>query len=171
MYERKPKGCFFCDGPHRASECPVRNRLAAIVRAEESEHESRDGERHQGEPRRLGAVRVRDGHHEEQPMRVMRLGALRSCQESSRVEEERTETVAKGSHDARVEAQPDPSRESAQRATRRKRKTRRQRKSKGSRSTGARRSQTERREGSQGGTQHGQDWRTRAEQVPRTPSN
>ena len=62
-YERKPKGCFFSDGPHRASECPVRNRLAAIVRAEEPEHECDD--RHQGEPRRLGAIRVRDGHHGE----------------------------------------------------------------------------------------------------------
>ena len=148
-YERKPKGCFFCDGPHRASECLVRNRLAAIVRAEEeSERECSDGERHQEEPGRLGALRVRDGHHGEQPKSVMRLGALRSCQESSRVEEERTETVAKGSHEASVEAQPDPSRKSAQGATRRKRKTRRQRKSKGPTSAGARRSQPEHREGS-----------------------
>ena len=105
------------------------------------------------------------------PRVCCRLGAVRSCRESSRVEEEGTKTVAKGCHYTRVEAQPDPSRESAQGATRRKRKTRRQRKTKGPRSTGARRSHTERREGSQGGTQHGRDWRTRAEQVPYTPSN
>ena len=104
-YERKPKGCFLCDGPHRVSECPVHNRLAAIVWAEEeSERECSDGERHQGEPRRLGALRVRDGHHEEQPKRVLRLGALRSCQESFKVEKEGTETVVKGCHEARVEA-------------------------------------------------------------------
>ena len=104
-HERKPKGCYFCDGPHRVSECPMLNRLAAIVRAkEESECEIRDDDRHQEEPRRLDAIRVRDGHHEEQPKKVFRLGALQSCCESSRIEKKETKTVAKGCHDASVEA-------------------------------------------------------------------
>ena len=100
-----PRAATFCDGLHRVNECPVRNRLAAIVQAkEESECESRDDDRHQKEPKRLGAIRVWDGHHEEQPKKVFQLAALRSCCESSQVEKKETKTVAKGCHDASVEA-------------------------------------------------------------------
>ena len=120
---------------------------------------------------RLGAIQVRDGHHGEQPKSVMRLGALRSCQESSRVEEEGTETVAKGCHETSVEAQPDPSRESAQRATRRKRKTRWQLKTKGQTSEEAKGSHSERKGGSKEGTRGRRNHRMHAKQVSRTYSN
>ena len=171
-YEKKPRGYYFYDDPHKVRECPMRNRLAAIVRAkEESERESSDDDRHQGEPMRLGAIQVRDGHHEEQSKRVLRLGALRLCQKSSRVEKERTKNVAERCHDASVEAQPDPSQVSAQRTTRKKRKMRRQCKTKGPLSEGARRSHTKCRVGSKVGTWRRRNRRTRVEQVPHTPNN
>ncbi|KAJ8647740.1 hypothetical protein MRB53_000763 [Persea americana] len=84
---------------------------------EESERESSDDDRHRGELKWPGAIRVQDGHHEEQPKRVMWPGALRLCYESSQAEKEGIETVANGCHEASVEVQPNPSRVSVQRAT------------------------------------------------------
>ena len=142
-YERKPKKCYFCDSLHKVRRCLVRNKLATIVQAEEkSECDSSNNDRHQGEPRRLGAIQVQDEHHEEQPKRVMQLGAIRLCRESSRIEKEGTEIMAKGCHDAGVEAQPDSSRESTQCATQKKRRICRQCKTKGPTSEGTKRSHT-----------------------------
>ncbi|KAH7663392.1 Acid proteases protein [Dioscorea alata] len=42
--ERPPLKCFFCNGPHRARECPTKAKLAALVEErEESPHESKMG--------------------------------------------------------------------------------------------------------------------------------
>ena len=50
--ERKGKpseGCYLCDGPHRARDCPLRHRLASLVKADEEPPQ---------ETRTLGALRI-----------------------------------------------------------------------------------------------------------------
>ncbi|KAJ8639989.1 hypothetical protein MRB53_016683 [Persea americana] len=184
--ERKPQSCYFCDGPHRVSDCPVHKRLTALVRAkEESERENTADERHRGEPKRLGAIQVQDGHHEEQPKRVMWLGALQLCREegTSQDRNEGNKSLAEECHEKSPGVQPDPSHVSQQRATRRKRRMRRQRRAKGPTSEGAKRSHTDcnvdqkstceamRAKRQKTGTRRRRHRCTRVEQVQHSPSN